>query len=72
MTAQELIDKYGDSLIGRRIWTQVYGDWPGGLATVIELRPDFSAPEILFDVRADNGYDDVRYAAKGAGFSRTH
>lgn len=40
-----------DGLIGRKINTEEIGDYPGGVAEVIQLLPDPNAPEIVFLVR---------------------
>ncbi len=51
MTALELLKKRGKSLVGRRIWSGMLGDYPGGEAVVVEIEPDDAAPEIVFNVR---------------------
>jgi len=50
MTAQALLSLYGGSLLGRHVVTVQIGEYPGGLAEVIELLPDPAAPEIVFNV----------------------
>ena len=57
MNAAELLDKKGDLLIDREVITLMMGDWPGGVARVIELRPDEAAPEIVFQV--SNGVREI-------------
>lgn len=50
VSAKKLVKKHGQSLVGKKIVTPAMGDYPGGVATVIEIAPDFTAPEIVFDV----------------------
>lgn len=50
MNAKELLDEMGEKLIGRTIFTEPFGDWPGGRAIVKEIAPDPEAPEIVFTV----------------------
>lgn len=50
VTARKLLDAHGRALIGKRVITPAMGDYPGGLSTVVEIAPDFTAPEIVFDV----------------------
>lgn len=56
LTARQLVDLYGKSLIGMEIMTPAMGEYPGGMATVVELGPDENAPEIVFDVN-NPGWD---------------
>lgn len=49
-TAADLVRDHGASLVGRRVWTQPYGAWPGGVARVTELYHDENAPDIVFQV----------------------
>lgn len=54
MTALELFNVYTrpEELVGRWIMTECGGQYPGGLAEVIEIMPDpDAAPEITFQVR---------------------
>ena len=51
MTAKQLIDIHGTSLIGQRVETEPIGEYPGGIAIVTELTPDPQAPEIVFTVQ---------------------
>lgn len=37
MNASQLIDQMGEKLIGRKIFTQAMGKYPGGFAEVVEL-----------------------------------
>jgi len=50
MNARKLVEVAGDRLLGRTVWTQTIGYYPGGEARVVELAPDPEAPEILFTV----------------------
>ena len=50
MTAKQLIESHGQSLVGRSVATEPIGEYPGGVATVTELAPDPNAPEIVFNV----------------------
>jgi hypothetical protein len=50
MKAKELVGVAGDRLLGRTVWTEAIGYYPGGAARVVELAPDPEAPEILFSV----------------------
>lgn len=53
--AHELLDKHGESLIGREIVTERNGGWPGGRSVIISLALDPEAPEIVFNVRGLEG-----------------
>ena len=56
MKASKLLDKMGNSLLGRIIWTEIYGEWPGGFVEITELTPDQNnAPEIVFTVKKIRG-----------------
>lgn len=50
VTAKKLVKAHGRNLVGKKVVTQAMGEYPGGIATVIEIAPDFTAPEIVFDV----------------------
>jgi len=50
MKAKEAVIQYGKDLIGKYVHTSPMGDYPGGLAKVIEIAPDPAAPEIVFQV----------------------
>ena len=58
MTAKQLIDIHGTSLIGQRVETEPIGEYPGGIAIVTELAPDPQAPEIVFTVQHPS-YGDI-------------
>lgn len=49
-TAQQLLSRLGEALVGREVLTQPYGEWPGGIARVTQVAPDPAAPEIVFQV----------------------
>jgi hypothetical protein len=51
MTAKELAEEMGATLIGKQINTEQFGTYPGGIAEVIALTPDAEAPEIVIQVR---------------------
>ncbi len=50
MKANQLVQKLGRKLLGKKVNTPAVGEYPGGLATVIQLAPDQNAPEIAFQV----------------------
>ena len=52
--AKELAKREGENLLSREVLTSACGEYPGGMATVIELAPDPGAPEIVFNVRLDD------------------
>ena len=51
-TAGELAMRLGRDLIGRNILTVPMGNWPGGSAEVIQLKPDPGASDISFQVKS--------------------
>jgi hypothetical protein len=53
-TAEELLREYGTALLDKYVFTQPFGSWPGGVARIIQIRPDENAPEIVFTVRGEN------------------
>lgn len=62
VSARKLVAEVGaKKLVGKRVMTQRYGDWPGGPATITEVGHDAGAPEIAFLVKHDTwsrGDDD--------------
>jgi hypothetical protein len=50
MKAGTLVKRFGKKLLGKRVNTPAVGEYPGGVATVIEIQPDKNAPEIVFQV----------------------
>lgn len=58
MNAKLFVEMHGELLIGRQVRTQAIGDYPGGAATVIEIAPDPSAPEIVCQVKNPDYKDD--------------
>jgi hypothetical protein len=64
--AKHAVKKYGEALVGRRVFTQTIGGWPGGSATVTELYHDPAAPDIVLQVKATEDNWLVRnYIAAG-------
>lgn len=51
MKAEELLAKYGISLVGKKVMTYPYGDYPGGEAKVVEVEPYSNDPKVVFNVR---------------------
>jgi hypothetical protein len=50
--AFDLVAARGEYLVGRHINTAAVGEYPGGIAQIIELFPDLKgAPEIVLQVR---------------------
>jgi hypothetical protein len=54
MKANQLVQKLGTKLLGKKVNTTAVGEYPGGVATVIQLAPDENAPEIAFQVNLPN------------------
>lgn len=54
MTAKQLVEANGKKLIGLNVMTKRFGEYPGGVAEVIEIEPDPESPEIVFQVRHPN------------------
>lgn len=50
MKAKDLVAQYGENLIGKRVFTQPMGEYPGGVAKVVKLWPDGNASEIVMVV----------------------
>ena len=50
MKAYQLVKSLGKELVGQKVVTEPYGEYPGGIATVTEIAPDTAAPEIVFQV----------------------
>jgi hypothetical protein len=50
MKANQLVQKLGMKLLGQKVNTPALGEYPGGVATVVQLAPDANAPEIVFQV----------------------
>ena len=50
MKANQLVQKLGLKLIGKQVNTPAAGEYPGGVATVVQLAPDQNVPEIAFRV----------------------
>ncbi len=58
MKANQLVQKLGQKLLGQKVNTPALGEYPGGVATVIQLAPDENAPEIAFQVSLPH-YGDI-------------
>ena len=50
MKANQLVQKLGHKLLGKKVNTPAAGEYPGGVATVIGIAPDPKAPGIVFRV----------------------
>ena len=50
MNARKLFQLAGDRLLGRTVWTEAIGFYPGGAALIVDLALDPGMPEILFTV----------------------
>lgn len=53
--AGSLVNRCGELLIGLEIATKAMGEWPGGKAEIIAIRPDPACPEIVMQVCNDWG-----------------
>jgi hypothetical protein len=51
MNAKIFTDTHGYTIIGKHIFTEAIGEYPGGVAEVIALYPDKKAPEIVLQVK---------------------
>lgn len=58
MSAKELVQKYGQALIGQMVMTERVGAYPGGPARIIKLLPDPEAPEIVYQVENEGWMDE--------------
>lgn len=58
ISARELVECFGEELIGRRIMTPKCGSYPGGIATVVSIYPDPEAPDIVCEVENEHWIDD--------------
>ena len=47
MNAKQYIDELGENAIGQVVQTEAIGEYPGGLAEIIEIYPDPAAPDIV-------------------------
>jgi hypothetical protein len=62
VSARKLVAEVGaKKLVGKRVMTQKFGDWPGGPAIITEVGHDKNAPEISFLVKHDTwrGLDEL-------------
>ena len=53
INAREAVTEFGGQLVGQLVLTAKWGDWPGGVARVLELNPDPEAPDIVMTVKAE-------------------
>lgn len=51
MYAKDLVNEKGSSLVGKYVFTECIGGWPGGLAMVVTIMHDVEAPEIVMMVK---------------------
>lgn len=56
-TAKLLRERQGEALVGKLVQTIAIGDWPGGIARVVDLGHDPAAPEIVMNVHSDEHGD---------------
>ena len=54
MNAKKFVKKFGNKLIGKLVMTAPMGEYPGGIADVIDLGHDPAAPEIVMNVQLPN------------------
>ena len=79
MKANQLIQKLGNKLLGKKVNTPAVGEYPGGVATVIQIAPDQNAPDIAFQVNlkqfGDIGvfeHEEVSLLSDGLGSIQLH
>jgi hypothetical protein len=79
MKANQLVQKLGQKLLGKKVNTPAAGKCPGGVATVVQLAPDTTAPEVVFQVHLGRwgefgvfGHEDVSLLADGLGAIQLH
>ena len=79
MKADQLVQKLGQKLLGKKVNTQAASDYPGGVATVVQLVPDPKAPGVAFQVRLGQwgelgvcGHEDVSLLTDGLGAIQLH
>lgn len=64
---EDLLFLLDNILIGKKICSMPMGGYPGGFAKIVEVFPDHSAPEIIFNVHNKNYpeimgiFDDEKY-----------
>lgn len=59
LTAKKMIEVHGQSLVGKTVMTMAVGNWPGGMARVLNIQPDPAAPEIAFNVVSVASGDEI-------------
>jgi hypothetical protein len=79
MTANQLVQKLGSKLLGKKVNTLAAGQYPGGVATVIGIAPDAKAPEVVFQVNIGHwgpigvaGHEDVSLLSDNLGVIQLH
>jgi hypothetical protein len=79
MNAKSLVLNLGTILLGQKVNTPAAGEYPGGVATVIQLAPDKKAPEIVFQVNLPGWgemgvleHEDVSLQLDGAALPLLH
>jgi hypothetical protein len=79
MNAIQLVQKLGQKLVGNKVNTPAVGEYPGGVATVIQMAPDPKAPDIVFQVHLPNwgevgvlGHETVSLLVDGLGPVQLH
>lgn len=58
MTAKQLLYYAGQNLLGKKVFTDEMGEYPGGVATVIEINPD-PGSDIAFMVQHPAWKSDI-------------
>lgn len=57
--AKDLYYKYGSDLCGIVVLTEDLGIFPGGLSEIIEIEPDPTTPEIIFNVHKFHNNEEI-------------
>ena len=79
MKANQLVQKLGIKLLGKKVNTPASGEYPGGVATVSGIASETSAPEIVFQVNLGQwgamgvfGDEDVSLLSDKLGVIQLH
>jgi hypothetical protein len=79
MKANQLVQKLGHKLLGKKVNTPATGAYPSGVATVIAIAPDAEAPGIVFQVNLGQwgevgvaGHADVSLLSDQLGVIQLH
>lgn len=79
MKANQLVQKLGSKLLGKKVNTPATGEYPGGVATVTGIAPDTKAPEIVFQVNLGQwgamgvaGHEEVSLLTDQLGVIQLH